>query len=44
MTYTEGMTYEAFLQDDRTYEAVLLNLFPVAHRHSLLKIRSIYSL
>ena len=26
MTYTEGMTYEAFLQDDRTYEAVLLNL------------------
>ena len=26
MTYPEGMAYEVFLQDDRTYEAVLLNL------------------
>jgi uncharacterized protein with HEPN domain len=25
-TYTQEMTYEAFLEDDRTYEAVLLNL------------------
>jgi uncharacterized protein with HEPN domain len=25
-SYTQEMTYEAFLEDDRTYEAVLLNL------------------
>ncbi len=25
-TYTQEMNYEAFLEDDRTYEAVLLNL------------------